>query len=158
MTRDKNTYRNKTGFKTPEHYFKNFEVDSLKDFKDKKSMRTPNAYFENFKVDKPQEEPRVIQLKHFYYIASAIAAILILAFVLNPLFENQLNQDELKFSSIEQDELENYIENEIENPLDYIDQNLEFDFNKEFENSQIGSQKIIYYIGDDIYEQDYLDF
>ncbi|MGO2101477.1 hypothetical protein [Psychroflexus halocasei] len=158
MTRDKNKYRNKTGFKTPEDYFKNFEVDSLKALKDNQSMKTPDTYFENFKVDIPQEKSRVIQLKHFYYAASAIAAILILAFVLNPLFKNQLNQDELKFSSIEQDELENYIENEIENPLDYIDQNLKFDFNKEFENSQIGSQKIIYYIGDDIYDQDYLDF
>lgn len=158
MTKDKNTYRNKTGFKTPDNYFENFEVDSLKALKDDQSMKTPDTYFENFKVDLPQEKSKIVQLKHFYYAASAIAAILILAFILNPLFKSDVNQDELKFSSIEQEELENYIENEIENPLDYIDQDLEFDFKKEFENSQIGSQKIIYYIGDDIYEQDYLDF
>lgn len=158
MTKDKNTYRNKTGFKTPDNYFENFEVDTLKVLKDDQSMKTPDTYFENFKVDLPQEKSKVVQLKHFYYAASAIAAILILAFILNPLFKSDVNQDELKFSSIEQEELENYIENEIENPLDYIDQDLEFDFKKEFENSQIGSQKIIYYIGDDIYEQDYLDF
>ncbi|MGO3689665.1 MAG: hypothetical protein ACTJF0_04335 [Psychroflexus halocasei] len=158
MTKDKNTYRNKTGFKTPDNYFGNFEVDSLKALKDNQSMKTPDTYFENFKVDLPQKKSKVVQLKHFYYAASAIAAILILAFILNPLFKSDVNQDEIKFSSIEQEELEDYIENEIENPLDYIDQDLEFDFKKEFENSQIGSQKIIYYIGDDIYEQDYLDF
>ncbi|MGO1751767.1 MAG: hypothetical protein ACTHYV_04685 [Psychroflexus sp.] len=158
MTKDKNTYRNKTGFKTPDNYFGNFEVDSLRALKDNQSMKTPDTYFENFKVDLPQKKSKVVQLKHFYYAASAIAAILILAFILNSLFKSDVNQDELKFSSIEQEELEDYIENEIENPLDYIDQDLEFDFKKEFENSQIGSQKIIYYIGDDIYEQDYLDF
>lgn len=158
MTKDKNTYRNKTGFKSPDNYFENFKVNSLKAFKDDQSMKTPDAYFENFKVDLPKEKSKVIQLKRFYYAASAIAAILILGFILTPLFNSDVNQDELKFSSIDQEELEDYIENEIENPLDYIDQDLEFNFKKEFENSQIGSQKIIYYIGDDIYEHDYLDF
>lgn len=69
-----------------------------------------------------------------------------------------MTKGDVKFSSIEQQELENYIENEIENPLDYIDQDLEFDFKSDIENSQIGSEKIIYYLGDDIYEQDFIDY
>lgn len=158
MHKDKNTYQNKTGFKIPDHYFENFEVDALKRFKDDESMTTPEAYFDNFRVELPKKESKIIQLKQFYYAASAIAAILIIAFLLSPLFTNKTQENDIKFSSIEKEEIEEYIENEIENPLDYIDQNLKFDFNKEFENSQIGSQKIIYYIGDDIYEHDYLDF
>lgn len=157
MSKEKK-YQNKTGFKLPEAYLDNFEVESLELVKDDDSLKTPDDYFENFKVDLPRKKSKVRQLKPYYPVASAIAAILIVAFIINHFVQNDMTKGDVKFSSIEQQELENYIENEIENPLDYIDQDLEFDFKSDIENSQIGSEKIIYYLGDDIYEQDFIDY
>ncbi|MDN6309623.1 MAG: hypothetical protein L0J60_03005, partial [Psychroflexus sp.] len=141
-----NTYRNQTGFNLPETYLDNFKVDPLKLVKDESSFKTPDGYFENFKVDLPRKKSKVRQLKSSYSAASAIAALLVVAFMISHFVQNKMEKEDVKFSSIEQQELEEYIENEIENPLDYIDQNLEFDFKSDFENSQIGSEKIIYYL------------
>ncbi|GAA4281118.1 hypothetical protein [Gaetbulibacter aestuarii] len=118
MKKDKLHNIRKTGFKTPEDYFENFEDDLLSTVKIKAKNPTsgfnvPDTYFETFeerimqKVS-DQKDTKVIPLfrkKHLFY-AAGIAASILLLFNLS-IFDHQTNWDD-----IDTETAENYVINE----------------------------------------------
>lgn len=126
---------NKTGFKVPKDYFKNFEDDlfselKLKSISPNSGFKVPENYFKSFddkilKTLKKDNKTNVITLfpwKKIIY-ATAIAASLII------MFNISLNKAEnLNINNIETASIENYILNEGLEPNDiaslFIDEDL----------------------------------
>ncbi len=106
----------KSGFKTPDNYFQNFESSllseiALKEQSKSSGFKVPKNYFETFEVSKidtgslEKKETKVIPLfskKNWLYAAS-IAAIGILLISL-PDFNQSVS-----FSSLDNESIENYI-------------------------------------------------
>ncbi|UPS91490.1 MULTISPECIES: hypothetical protein [unclassified Bizionia] len=106
----------KTGFKTPDNYFKNFEETllseiALKEQSKASGFKVPENYFETFQVPKldivseEKTETKVIPLfsKKTWLYAASIAAIAILVISL-PDFNKPVS-----FSSLDNESIEDYI-------------------------------------------------
>lgn len=154
MNKSKNTSQKKSGFKVPKGYFDNFNVNVL-NIQKTEVFKVPEDYFNNFEVKLPQET-KVIKLKNNVLLyASTLAAIFIIAcLVIN--YNSSSSATENQFSSLENETIELYLEKELEDPEDYINENYILDISN-FEEQQLSSEQIIDYLGDDIYEQDYLN-
>ena len=152
MNKQKDTYQ-KSGFKVPDNYFKEFKINQL-DLVDKNVFKVPDNYFEDLEIKLPQES-KVINLKQrILLISSSVAAVLIIAII--AFNQPRNNQNLNSFSNVEQSEIENYLETELENPEDYINNNIPLNFN-DFEESQLTSEEIAEYLGDNLYEEDFIN-
>lgn len=92
MSKKKHILNHKTGFKTPENYFEDFQVN-MSSFREEieiennsidSGFKVPPSYFKDFKVELPQENKKgkVISLFSVKTISkvSAIAAIFLIGF------------------------------------------------------------------------------
>jgi len=92
MSKKKHILKHKTGFKTPENYFEDFQMN-MPSFREEieienksidSGFKVPQNYFENFKVELPQENKKgkVISLFSVKTISKvlAIAAIFLIGF------------------------------------------------------------------------------
>ncbi|SHI97599.1 hypothetical protein [Pseudozobellia thermophila] len=119
-----NKMNKKNPFKTPENYFESFESrlraklsEGISDIPKDEGFSVPEGYFdsvhESILKKLETDEPKVIKLnpyKKFYYVAASIAAILLVAIVIN------LKSDtEPSFESLAVSDIDRYFENnEIE--------------------------------------------
>ncbi len=126
MKKEKISYNQKSGFKTPENYFEGLEDELLDMVKfsetlgEKKSagFTTPNGYFDGLedeilkKATKPEPKVRKLFTKEAFLYAASIAAIVIAfasIFYINP--ETQTSWENLELSV-----MENYID---DNNIDF---------------------------------------
>ena len=152
MNNIKDTYQKKSGFKTPDNYFKEFKVNKL-DLLTKDQFKVPSNYFEDFKVKTPQTSKVIpLKTKAIAFVSSMAAAVALIALAFN--YNSKTAPQTTHFSTIGSSEIENYIEYELENPEDYINSSLIIDFNN-VESSKLSSEEIANYLGDDLYDNDY---
>ncbi|PKD20957.1 hypothetical protein APR41_13070 [Salegentibacter salinarum] len=126
MKKEKISYNQKSGFKTPENYFEGLEDELLdmvkfsETLEEKKSagFTTPNGYFNGLedeileKATKPEPKVRKLFTKEAFLYAASIAAIVIAfasTFYINP--ETQTSWEDLELSV-----MENYID---DNNIDF---------------------------------------
>lgn len=127
--KEKGNIPKNNGFKVPDSYFDDFQVDfsqdktpsALLDQIETSGFKTPNNYFEDFKVELPKEKntSKVIRL-HTKQVITAVASIAAIAIFILLIYKNPV-QD---FSSEEISSLaiEDYLEQnefDFENELDY---------------------------------------
>ncbi|QSS96855.1 hypothetical protein [Psychroflexus sp. ALD_RP9] len=153
MDKHKATYQKKSGFKVPDNYFNEFKISEL-NLIEKKVFNIPDNYFEELEIKLPQESKVINLRQRVLLISSSVAAILIIALI--ALYPSRNNQKLDSFSNVEQSEIEDYLETELENPEDYIDDNTPIDFNN-FEQNQLSSEEIAKYLGDNLYEEDFIN-
>lgn len=152
MNKIKKTYQKKSGFKTPDNYFKEFEINEL-DLLTKDHFKVPSNYFEDFKVNTPLTSKVIpLRTKVIAFVSSMAAAIAAIVLALN--YNSKIAPQTTYFSTIGPSEIENYIEYELDNPEDYINSSLIIDFNN-VESSKLSSEEIANYLGDDLYDNDY---
>ncbi len=152
MNKIKKTYQKKSGFKTPDNYFKEFEINEL-DLLTKDHFKVPSNYFEDFKVNTPLTSKVIpLRTKVIAFVSSMAAAIAAIVLALN--YNSKIAPQTTYFSTIAPSEIENYIEYELDNPEDYINSSLIIDFNN-VESSKLSSEEIANYLGDDLYDNDY---
>ena len=113
----------KTGFKTPDNYFKNFEEDLFEqlDLNSKTGFKVPNNYFENVSKEIIKTNVRTTKVvslftrKNLTYITS-IAAVLMLSILIYP-----KEKDTLTFEDIEYSNFEEYVNEEVSNTYELAD-------------------------------------
>ncbi|MFN2262041.1 MAG: hypothetical protein ABR595_08270 [Psychroflexus sp.] len=130
----------KSGFKIPKGYFDDLESRFLEQkdngFEEDKissGFKVPQDYFENFDLELPEDsskkQPRVIQMTPWL---KWISAACIIGFgLLGTLYIDSISQakNNLEFTDLDNELIEDYIEHNIENPEDFIDFKETSDFN-----------------------------
>ncbi|WP_052823520.1 hypothetical protein [Neotamlana sedimentorum] len=156
---------NKTGFKTPQDYFNNFDdsllsVAKLKDNASAPGFKIPDNYFKTLEVAvtekiSSEKKPKVIPLfnKRNILYATSIAAAVVLLFSLT-LFNNEKNS----WNTLDIETVENYILDEELTSYDMatllVEDNLEIEnfVNHNFEEDNIES-----YLLDHIDVEDFIE-
>ncbi|WP_127845081.1 hypothetical protein [Psychroflexus aestuariivivens] len=158
----------KSGFKIPEHYFKELEARILEQKSQdsetsniSSGFNVPKDYFENFNLELPydsdEKQPRVIQLTPWL---KWISAACIIGFGLfGTLYIDSISQpkNNLEFTDLDDDMIENYIDYNIENPEDFIDLNKNSNFddliNKNIVN--LKDQDILNYLDEHLEDNEF---
>jgi hypothetical protein len=153
----------KSGFEVPEGYFDSIDQTMACKVKSKSEnsnfgYKVPESYFKDFSLAVPLEESssKVIKLKE---LSKWVAAASILAFaVLGALYINDISPDEnLQFSDLDRDMIEDYLDYNLENPEEFIDYENTSSINS-IVNDNIVNLKdndILEYLNDEIEDQDY---
>lgn len=133
MKPNRKKYSQKSGFKIPEDYFRNFEEKIMRQLESEESVelpvrksgfKTPSGYFENIEDNILSRvepgKPKVIRLlrKEYLFYAAAVAAIFVL--FLGNFFNNGIN-DPIGWDDVEVSAMENYINEGYD--MGYIDLN-----------------------------------
>lgn len=127
MTRKHNIELKNSGFKVPEAYFSTLEDSVLTKLKsnsisEKSGFQTPNGYFSDFKLETPSEEKtvKVIRLRNWskwVAAASIVACAVIGAVYIDSISSNK----NLQFSDLDRTMIENYLDEHLETPEEFID-------------------------------------
>ncbi|PKG42336.1 hypothetical protein [Psychroflexus sp. MES1-P1E] len=153
----------KSGFEVPEGYFDSIDQTMACKVKSKSEnsnfgYKVPESYFKDFSLAVPLKESssKVIKLKE---LSKWVAAASILAFaVLGALYINDISPDEnLQFSDLDRDMIEDYLDYNMENPEEFIDYENTSSINS-IVNDNIVNLKdndILEYLNDEIEDQDY---
>lgn len=131
MKEKNNTHQQQSGFRTPDNYFENLEAklaecifpssnkDTLQNIPKNSGFHVPSNYFEELESKlsskiTTQKSGKVIRTKfsrNWWYTASAIAAIFILLFMINPFAKQQTSSwDDVELSAMEQYINQGYID------------------------------------------------
>lgn len=132
--KEENNIPKSTGFKVPDHYFKNLgdelqrrlELEKQLNFKKDEGFRVPISYFESVHQDVINRLPSSIEgqkpksgiLLKLLYPTIAVAAAAMLLFILNPFI-----QDQGELRSIDRMTVQTYLE---QNNLDNIEYDIEW--------------------------------
>lgn len=175
MKTNKSKYTKDSGFRVPEDYFSNLEIDVFAcmenpDFLDIKEtghgFSTPPGYFENFedrvmmRVKKSDSKVITLFRKEYFYYAAAVAAMLVL--MLGNFFPNSTQTETVGWDDIEVTALESYLEEGVE--MGYIDlsssEYSEFfvsgDLVDETDFDEVTSEAVFEYIDENVEDPSYI--
>lgn len=127
MAQKRNIHGKKPGFKVPEAYFSTLENSVLTKLKsnsysEKSGFQTPKDYFRDFKLETPSEEKtiKVIPLKE--WTKWMAAASIVACAVIGALYIDSISSDgNIQFSDLDNDMIENYLDEHLETPEEFID-------------------------------------
>jgi len=143
----------KSGFKVPESYFDDFDIQTLKGKKQQHiaGFSVPENYFENFEVQNPKPT-KIIRLNEFQKtLAIASILIVLLGTLLIGLLTQPQPQRDLNFSKIDKSVIENYLEDEMLMETDFYVENDDFYFKLKPQN--FSSKEVIDNMDDSSLEQ-----
>jgi|GEM_PF-883387 hypothetical protein len=153
----------KLGFKVPEGYFDSIDQTMACKVKSKSEnsdfgYRVPESYFNDFSLSAPPKEStsKVIKLKE---LSRWVAAASILAFaVLSALHIDDISPDEnLQFSDLDRDMIEDYLDYTMENPEEFIEYENTSSINTIINDNIVNlkNNDILEYLNDEIEDQDF---
>jgi len=153
----------KLGFKVPEGYFDSIDQTMACKVKSKSEnsdfgYRVPESYFNDFSLSAPPKEStsKVIKLKE---LSRWVAAASILAFaVLSALHIDDISPDEnLQFSDLDRDMIEDYLDYTMENPEEFIEYENTSSINTIINDNIVNlkDNDILEYLNDEIEDQDF---
>ena len=153
----------KSGFKVPEGYFDSIDQTMACKVKSKSEnsdfgYRVPESYFNDFSLSAPPKEStsKVIKLKE---LSRWVAAASILAFaVLSALHIDDISPDEnLQFSDLDRDMIEDYLDYTMENPEEFIEYENTSSINTIINDNIVNlkNNDILEYLNDEIEDQDF---
>jgi uncharacterized protein YbcC (UPF0753/DUF2309 family) len=153
----------KSGFKVPEGYFDSIDQTTACKVKSKSEnsnfwYKVPESYFNDFSLAVPSKESstKVIKLKE---LSKWVAAASILAFaILSALYIDDISLNEnLQFSDLDRDMIEDYLDYTMENPEDFIEYENTSSINTIVNDNIINlkDNDILEYLNDEIEDQDF---
>ena len=162
MSKDNNIYETKSGFKVPQGYWDTLEDSTYIQLKSKSvekrtGFTVPKDYFKDFKPEHPTHEETIKVIPLATWSRWIAAASIIALAVLGALYIDSISPSRnIQFSDLDNEVIEDYLENHLETPDEFIDYNktsIKALINQNIISLQ--SQEIINYLDDKLDEQDY---